>query len=65
MSGRDAREFAEGIANYVQSHGRYTRLTKRQAMVEAVLVLINDIGAAQGYLQTIGIDVDLYGHADP
>jgi hypothetical protein len=54
------RVLAEEIANYVETHGRWDDLTKREAVIEAVLVLTEDIGAAQQFVQAIGVDVDLY-----
>lgn len=57
----EAREkFAEFIADYVETNIRYESLTKREVVVATVFVLLNDIGAAQKYLDTIGLKIDLY-----
>ena len=45
---------------YVKTHERYDELSKEDAMRELVGVMIDDIGAAQGFLQAIGVDADLY-----
>lgn len=53
-------EFAVSMADYMMSHVRYEELTKREAVIEAMSVLMGDIGAAQAFLNAIGLDVDLY-----
>lgn len=55
---------AEGIADYVETHAMYDEMTKREAVVAAVRVLTDDIGAAQNYLTAIGVQVDLFGSPD-
>lgn len=50
----------EQIADYIATNNRYTDMDKREAIMEAVGVLTNDIGAAQRYMQAIGVDIDLY-----
>lgn len=55
-------QLAEDIANYVETHARYADLTKREAVMEAVRVLTNDIGAAQQFVYAIGLEVDLYDY---
>jgi hypothetical protein len=57
--GRKA-ELARGIADYVETHNLYESLTKREAIIAAVRVLTDDIGAAQEFVTAIGLDVDLY-----
>ena len=54
-------EFAEGIADYVQTHKDYERLSKWEAIIAAVRVLTDDLGAAQSFLYAVGVhDLDLY-----
>lgn len=55
---------AEGIADYVETHAMYDEMTKREAVVAAVRVLTDDIGAAQNYLTAIGVQVDLFGRKE-
>lgn len=61
MSTREEKlSFARLIADYVETGRDYELIDKRQAVIEAVLVLLEDIGAAQRYLQAIGVPYDLY-----
>jgi hypothetical protein len=53
-------KFAESIADYVETSNGYPVFTKRDAMITAILVLTNDIGAAQRFLDVIGLKIDLY-----
>lgn len=55
-------EFATSIADYVATHSNYLSMSPYGAAVAAIEVLCNDIGAAQGFLSVIGIDIDLYAH---
>ena len=57
-----ARKFAEGIADYVQTHRRYDVMDKREAIISAVEVLCGDLGAAQSFMDTIGVKIDLYNY---
>jgi hypothetical protein len=60
MDEAQVKKFAEGIADYVATNDRYEELDKRQAVIEAVMILGEDIGAAQDFLRIIGVDIDLY-----
>lgn len=62
MKAPKAHEFAEGIADYVQTHKDYDVMGKREAAIAAVEVLLGDLGAAQSYMDTLGIDIDLYNY---
>jgi hypothetical protein len=53
-------DFINGLIDYVKTHSSYADLSKEDAMKEIVSVLLNDIGAAQGYLHEIGLKIDLY-----
>ncbi len=52
--------FAERMADYVETHKRYSEFTKREAVVTAFRVLTEDIGAAQTFCDVIGLKIDLY-----
>lgn len=53
-------EWLRGMAEYVKTHRDYARLSKRQVVAETLAVLLNDIGAAQSFLDVIGVPYDLY-----
>lgn len=53
--------FCRSIADYVATNDKYCHFTPYTAAVEAIRVLCEDIGAAQGFLDTIGVPYDLYG----
>lgn len=55
-----AHAFAKGIADYVQTHRRYDVMDKREAIITAVEVLLGDVGAAQSFMNTLGVKIDLY-----
>jgi len=57
------QEFVEAMVRYVKTHERWSELSKEDAVRETLLVLTGDIGAAQGFLNAIGVKVDLYGDA--
>lgn len=52
--------FAKSIADYVEDHPGWDALSKRDIAIEAVMVLLDDIGAAQEFIDTIGVPYDLY-----
>ena len=52
--------FANRIASYVETGVDYANWGKRRAMVEAITILFNDIGAAHDILNLMGIEIDLY-----
>jgi hypothetical protein len=54
------KELAESIADYVETSSKWNDWTKREVALATVLVLTDDIGAAQDYLKTIGVRIDLY-----
>ena len=57
--------FAQAIADYMRDeHPRWYELTTEQAVVETCLLLASDIGAAQGLIDVIGADIDLYGESE-
>lgn len=57
--------FAESIANYVETHRHYADLSKREAVIEALmLVTSGDMAAAQGCLDAMGVKLDLYEYGD-
>lgn len=53
--------FAQSIADYLKTyHPSFDWCTPEEAAMAAVRVLTDDIGAAQNFLNVIGVDVDLY-----
>ncbi len=54
------KALAEQIADYVATNARYDEMGRREVIIEAVWVLTNDIGAAQKFVQAIGLNIDLY-----
>lgn len=52
--------FCTRIADYVETSEGYEKMTKRDAVMSALRVLTNDIGAAQDFIYAIGLKVDLY-----
>lgn len=60
----ERQRFAEGIADYMLTHKDYESLTKREVVIAAIRVLTGDIGAAQSFLNVIGVDYDLFSE-DP
>lgn len=52
-------EFAESIATYVCDQDG--ELSPHDAAMAAVSILLDDIGAAQGYCDALGLKVDLFG----
>jgi len=53
-------QFADSIANYISTHPSYDGWDKKTAATEAIRILFNDIGAAQGFLDALGVSIDLY-----
>lgn len=54
------QRLAEDIAGHIATHAWFEVFDKEEAVIEAVRVLTNDIGAAQAYLYAIGLEIDLY-----
>lgn len=55
MTAKSKREqLAEDIAYYVETHARYADMTRREAVMEAVWVLMDDPGATRQFLDAIG-----------
>jgi hypothetical protein len=59
------RQLTTSVADYVETHSDYASLSKREVAVETVRVLLDDIGAAQEFLNAIGVNVDLYELENP
>lgn len=57
------RKFAESIADYVQTSRHFDAMDKREAIISAVEVLLGDPGAAQGYMDALGVKIDIYDYA--
>ena len=55
------QKYADSIADYVMTHERIETLSQRDVALATVRVMLDDIGAAQGFLDAIGVKVDLYG----
>jgi hypothetical protein len=55
---------AERVLAYLRTHSEWDKFDKERAIREAVDVLCNDIGAAQDFLVTIGVEIDLYAEPD-
>lgn len=53
-------ELAESIANYVITSSTFHRWSKRQVSLETALVMMEDIGLAQAFLDAIGVPYDVY-----
>lgn len=53
-------QFVQSIADYVETHFQYSEMSKRGAVVSALEVLVNDIGAAQRFINVIGLKINLY-----
>lgn len=49
-------EFASSIADYLETHEKYEEMTKREAVIAAVLVLMHDAGAFAAFLKACGFD---------
>lgn len=57
------QQFGENVATYVeQQHSSYDLMTKHEAMVAAVALIVSDMGAAQEALRVMGLDIDLYAN---
>ena len=54
------QEFITSIADYVETGEGYSKYTKRDAVMAALRVLTEDIGAAQSFVNAIGVKIDLY-----
>lgn len=52
--------FVQETYEYVKTHERWNELTKDEVLRETLLLLVGDIGAAQAFLDAIGVKVDLY-----
>lgn len=53
-------DFAKSIVRFAQQHNKWTTMSKEEAALETVMVILDDIGAAQEFLNAIGVTVDLY-----
>lgn len=60
---RDA--FIKGVADYVETNARWAEMSKREAVEATVRLLVEDVGAAQSFLDAIGVPYDLYDHGEP
>lgn len=56
---------ARQMSQYVLSHPNAITWPREQLIEETVRFMANDIGAAQNFLDVIGVDVDLYALDDP
>lgn len=56
----EVNKFANRIASYVEHGSDYSNWEKRRAMVEVITVLFNDIGAANEFLNVLGVKIDLF-----
>ena len=54
------QDFITSIADYVEMGEGYNKYTKRDAVMAALRVLTEDIGAAQSFVNAIGVKIDLY-----
>ena len=54
------QEFVESMVRYTKTHERWSQLSKEDAVRSAIRVMLDDVGAAQGFLNAIGVKVDLY-----
>ena len=59
-SDKKKAEFVKSIADYVETHPDYEKWSKRDAAEAVAQVLVGDIGCAQEFIYTIGLDIDLY-----
>lgn len=62
---KKALEFADSVANYLESHNHWDALTNRHAIIDAVMIMTEDIGLAQRFLDVVGVGVDLYDDSIP
>lgn len=59
------RAFAESVADYMRDMGpAWDTYTAYDAAVGAVMVLLDDIGAAQGFMDALELPIDLYNSWD-
>lgn len=52
--------YATGMAAYISMHPDYDHWTKDDAVREVINVMATDMGAAQGFLDILGLKIDLY-----
>lgn len=66
MSEEMKEAFAQSIADYMRIYGKgFDWMTPEEAAMGAIRVLTDDIGAAQNFLNVIGVKVDLYSYEEP
>ena len=60
--GREERKarFIAGIVDYCTTYNKWNELSKEEAVALALRVLTDDIHAAQAFIDSIGLTVDLY-----
>lgn len=54
------RKFAESIVSYVRDQSDWGNVSKSEAALAAVMVILDDIGSAQACLDVLGVPYDLY-----
>lgn len=56
--------YAESILAYLKTHPSYERMTPEEAVIQAIRVMTDDIGAAQDFLNAIECPYDLYVNSE-
>ena len=60
MNDKKREEFVQSIFDYVCENERYELWSKNEAIESTLILLVNDIGVAQCFINAIGLKADLY-----
>lgn len=53
-------DYGARVLAYLKTHDRYYEWNKEQAVLGVINLLLHDIGAAQAFLDELGVKVNLY-----